>query len=228
MAYTAKFRYVNAVVRIVLKALLAVAAFAVVMASVCLCWFYFYSGDLPYFSELANLAPDSAATVSDQCSANPIRVLPSASVGKNLRNALRAAEGQNDEILAFQVSRKLFCNSRIRMLKWHLLAYKASVQIRRRFTPEQLVTIYLNQADFGKDLVGAENASLHFYGKHASDLDIAQAAMIAGLLKSPNFYSPERHPERAKERRDSVIQGMFRSGTITAEQAEAAEQSAVR
>ena len=59
-------------VRIVLKALLAVAAFAVAIISVCLCWFYFYSGDLPYFSELANLAPDSAATVSDQCSATSI------------------------------------------------------------------------------------------------------------------------------------------------------------
>lgn len=214
--------------RIVFKASLAVAAFAVAIASVCLCWFYSYSSDLPYFAELANLAPDSATTVSDQCSATPIRVVPSASVGNNLRNALRAAEGQNDEILALQVSRKLFCNSGIRMLKRHLLEYKASVQMRRRFTPEQLVTIYLNQADFGKDLVGAENASLHYYGKHASDLDIAQAAMIAGLLKSPMMYSPERHPERAKERRDFVIQGMLKNGTIAAEQAEAAEQSAVR
>lgn len=112
----------------------------------------------------------------------------------------------------------------------HLLEYKASVQIRRRFTPEheQLVTISLNQADFVKDLVGAENASLHYYGKHAFDLDIAQAALIAGLLKSPMMYSPERHPERAKERRDFVIQGMLRNGTVTAEQSEAAEQCAVR
>ncbi len=203
-------------------------AFVVAIAVVCLCWLYIYSGDLPHFSELANLTPDSAATVSDKCSANAIRVLPSASLGNNLRNALRAAEGQNDEILAFQVSRKLFCNSKMRMLKWHLMGYKASVQIQKRFTREQLVTIYLNQADFGQDLVGAENASLHYYGKHASDLDIAQAAMIAGLLKSPTMYSPERHPDRAKERRDFVIQGMLRSGTITAEQAEAAEQSAVR
>jgi membrane carboxypeptidase/penicillin-binding protein len=218
----------NAVVRIVLKALLAVAVFAVVVASVCLCWFYFYSGDIPHFSELAELAPDSAATVSDRCSGTTIQIIPSASVGKNLRNALGAAEGLNDEILALQVSRNLFCNSEIRMLKRHLLEYKASVQIRRRFTPVQLVTIYLNQASFGQDLVGAESASLHYYGKHASDLDIAQAAMIAGLLRSPTFYSPERHPERAKERRDSVIQGMLRSGAITAEQAEAAEQSAVR
>jgi penicillin-binding protein 1A len=218
----------NVDVRIVLRALLAVAVFAVLIASVCFCWFYFYASDIPHFSELAELAPDSAATVPDRCSGNPIQVIPAASVGKNLRNALRAAEGLNDEILALQVSRNLFCNSQMRMLKRHLLEYKAAVQMLRRFTSEQLVTIYLNQAPFGQDLVGAESASLHYYGKHASDLDIAQAAMIAGLLKSPTLYSPERHPERAKDRRDSVIQMMLRSGTITAEQAEAAEQSAVR
>ena len=173
-----------------LKALLAAAAFAVVVAFLGLCWFYFYSGDLPYFAELTQLAPDSDTTILDHCSSTPIRVISSASLGKNLGNALRAAEGSNDEILAFQVSRKLFCNSAIRIGQRHLLEYKAAVQIRRKFTPEQLVTIYLNQADFGEYLVGAENASLHFYGKHASDLEIQQAAMVAGLLKSPNLYSP--------------------------------------
>lgn len=218
----------NAVVRIVLRALLAVAVFGVLITSVCFCWFYFYSGDIPHFSELAELAPDSAETVADRCSGTLIQVIPSASVGKNLRNALRAADGLNDEILALQVSRNLFCNSQMRMLKRYLLEYKAAVQMRRRFTSEQLVTIYLNQAPFGQDLVGAESASLHYYGKHASDLDIAQAAMIAGLPKHPSFYSPDRHPERAKERRDSVLQRMLTIGTITAEQAEAAEQSPVR
>jgi hypothetical protein len=107
----------NAVVRIVLRALLAVSVFAVLIASVCFCWFYFYSGDIPHFSELAELAPESAATVPDRCSGAPIQVIPSASVGKNLRNALHAAEGLNDEILALQVSRNLFCNSQMRMLK---------------------------------------------------------------------------------------------------------------
>ena len=138
----------NAVVRIVLRALLAVAVFAVLITSLCFCWFYFYSGDIPHFSELAELAPDSAETVPDRCSGTPIQVIPSAAVGKNLRNALRAAEGLNDEILALQVSRNLFCNSQMRMLKRQLLEYKAAVQMRRRFTPKHLVTIYLNQAPF--------------------------------------------------------------------------------
>jgi len=59
-------------------------------------------------------------------------------------------------------------------------------------------------------------------------LDVAQAALVAGLIKSPSRYSPERHPDRAKERRDEVIDAMLRNGTITAEQAAAAQRSAIR
>jgi len=228
LAYTANFKHVIPIVRIILKALLAVVVLAVVSVSACLCWFYFYPSDLPNFSALAKFAPDSPATVSHLCSSSPVQVIPSALVSKNLQNAVRAAEGKNDEVLARQISFDLFCDSRIRMLKRHLLEYKASVQIRRRFTPEQLLTIYLNRAYFGNDLIGVESASLHYYGKHASELDIPQAAMIAGLLKGPSRYSPERHPDRAKERRDEVIDAMARNGNITAEQAAAAEQSAIR
>ncbi len=149
------------IVRIVLKVLLAPVVFALVVVSVCLCWFYFYSGDLPNFSAVAKFAPDSPATVSYQCSSTPVRVIPSTLVGKNLQNAARAAEGKNDEVLVRQVSFDLFCNSRTRMLKRHLLEYRASVQIRRRFTPDQLLTIFLNRAYFGNDLIGVEGAFLH-------------------------------------------------------------------
>jgi hypothetical protein len=145
-AYAAKFKHVCTIVRIVLKALLAVTAFAVVVVSVCLCWFYFYSGDLPNFSMLAKFAPDSPATVGYQCSDSPVQVIPSTFVSKNLRNAARAAEGKNDEVFARQISFDLFCDSQSRMLRRHVLEYKASVQLRRRFTPEQLLTIYLNRA----------------------------------------------------------------------------------
>jgi penicillin-binding protein 1A len=214
-------------VRIVLKALLVLAAFAVVMLTVCLCWFFFYSGDLPNFAAVAKFAPDSPTTVSSPCLGGPVRVIPSTLVGKNLQNAARAAEGNNDEVLARQISFDLFC-TQSRMLKRHLLEYKASVQIRRRFTPDQLLTIYLNRAYFGNDLIGVESASLHYYGKPASELDVPQAALIAGLIKAPSIYSPERHPDRAKERRDLVIQGMLRNGSITPQQAQAAEQTALR
>jgi membrane carboxypeptidase/penicillin-binding protein len=214
--------------RIALRILSAVMALAVLAGGACLGWFYFYSRDIPNFRTVASFAPDSTAIVSDYCSGTPVQAIPATSIGTNLQNAVRAAEGENDDAIALRVSRQLFCDSRTWMLKRELLEYKAAVQLRSRFTYAQLVTIYLNKAYFGDGLVGAESASLHYYGRHTSELDIAQAALIAGLLRAPNYYLPEHHPDRAKERRDAVIQAMLKSGTITAEQAEAAEQSTLR
>jgi len=215
-------------VKIVLKAMLVMALLTVAAVALCFSWFYFYSGDLPGFAAVANFAPDSTATVADRCSPSPILVIPYVSLGKNLQSAARAAEGESDEVLALQISRGLFCDHRTKMLERHLLEYKASIQLRRRFTSEQLLTIYLNRAYFGHDQVGVESASLHYYSKHASELDLPQAALIAGLIKAPTMYSPELHPDRAKVRRDAVIAAMLKSGRITTEQAGSAVQAAVR
>jgi penicillin-binding protein 1A len=213
--------------KIVLRMLSAVTALAVLASGACLGWLYVYSDDLPNFKRLANLAPDSAATVPDYCSGRPVQAISAASIGTNLQDAVRAVEGEKD-VIALQVSRQLFCDSSISTLKRQLLEYKAAVQLRRRFTHEQLITIYLNKAYFGNDLVGAESASLHYFGRHSSELDVAQAALLAGLLQAPNYYSPERHPDRAKERRDAVVQMMLKHGTLSVKQAEAAEQTTLR
>jgi membrane carboxypeptidase/penicillin-binding protein len=215
-------------VKIILKATLVLVFLTIAGVGLCFSWFYFYSGDLPNFATVANFAPDTDVTVADTCSRTAVRVIPYVSLGKNLQNATYAAEGKNDNLLALQISRSLFCESRTRMLKRQLLEYKVSVQLRRRFTSEQLLTIYLNRAHFGNDLIGVESASLHYYGKHASELDIPQAALIAGLIKAPTIYSPEGHPDRAKQRRDLVIDGMLKNGNITAEQATVAEQTVLR
>lgn len=214
--------------KIAFKATLAIAVLVILVVALGLSWFYFYSRNLPGFAEVANFAPDSTATVADKCSTNAIRVIPYDSFGKYLRSATLAAEGDSADVFALQISGGLFCGSRMRELERHLLEYKASVQLRRKFTFDQLLTIYLNQAYFGHDLVGVENASLYYYGKHASELDIPQAALVAGLIKAPAIYSPERHPDRAKMRRDEVVAAMLARGSVTSEQARAAVQAAVR
>lgn len=114
------------------------------------------------------------------------------------------------------------------MLKRHLLEYKAFVQVRRSFSSEQLLTISLNKAYFSDGGIGIENAAQHYYGKGSSQLDVAQAAMIAGLLKAPRMYFPDLHPDKAKTRRDAVLATMLSRGSITPMEAEAAMQSPVR
>jgi hypothetical protein len=179
-----------------------------------LCWFYFYSGDLPNFAALTKFAPDSTATAFDECSSSPVQVISSASVGKNLENAVRAAEDENDASFALQISRRMFCNSRMTMLKRHLLEYKAAVQLRRRFTLEQVLTIYLNREHFGNNLIGAESASLPYYGKHASDdgrTDKRSDHLLARTSSQPSERAEESgHSDNAQERQNYGARG--RSG----------------
>src|SRR5215472_11153194 len=117
LAYTRKFKHLPSIVRVVLKVSLTAVALVLVIISLCLSWLYFYSGDLPNSSLLAKFAPLSPATVSDECSSSPVQAVPSTLIGTNLRNAARAAKGQNAEIFALQIARSSFCNSQLRMLK---------------------------------------------------------------------------------------------------------------
>jgi hypothetical protein len=189
-------------------------------------WFFLYSGDLPGLKGVTKFAPATAVTVVDECNGKPVLVVPYTKLGINLQLALIAAEAPNpdraSQVFAGRIAMNSFCTGS-RMLKRHLQEWRASNQLHLKLTPDELLTIYANKAYFGDGLIGVETASQHFYGKHASELDVAQAAMIAGMLKAPRLYSPELRPERAKQRRDQVIDAMVTQGAITTSQAEAAK-----
>jgi membrane carboxypeptidase/penicillin-binding protein len=209
------------------RAMLGLALLCVLTVAAGSCWLYLYSGDLPNFAELHSFAPASPVTAMYACSPTAVSAIPYGGLGENLRNATRAAEG-NDRALAWQIARRTLCNCRGRILGRHLLEYKTFVLLRHRFSSEQLLTIYLNTAPFGDGLVGVENASRRYYGRSSSELNISQAAMIAGLLKAPRMYSPENHPDRARARRDAVITTMVNKGTITLAQGQAALRDELR
>lgn len=213
--------------KIFFKAILAAGTLIVVTFAISASWLYLYSRDLPDLPTLASFAPDAPSTLEESCSSISVRAVPYSSLGRDLRNASRAAEGASKAHLALQISRGLFCNSGKRQLERYLLEYKASVQLRRQFTFEQLLTIYLNRAYFGPDLIGIENASLHFYRKHTSELNLPESVLMIGLITAPAMYSPELHPARAKMRRDAMIGAMLRQGTITAQQAAAAVNASI-
>ena len=213
--------------RFLFRLLLGAALVLLTFVGIGLGWFFFYSTDIPNFDILAEFAPTVPATEVSDCPAGSASVLPYSLIGQNVLKAARAAEG-DDRNLALQIARGTFCNYQGRMLKRHLLEYKAFVQVRRSFSSEQLLTLYLNKGYFGDGGIGIENAAQHYYGKHSSELDVGQAAMIAGLLKAPRMYSPDLHPDKAKTRRDAVLTTMLSRGSITPTEAEAAMQSPVR
>jgi penicillin-binding protein 1A len=93
-----------------------------------------------------------------------------------------------------------------------------AVQLERRYTKDELLALYLNQIYLGSGAYGVESAAQLYFGKPASQLDLAQCALIAGLPKAPSRYSPLVDPERAKQRRDLVLRMMRNQERISAAQ----------
>jgi penicillin-binding protein 1A len=87
-------------------------------------------------------------------------------------------------------------------------------QIERLYTKEQILELYLNKVYFGDGLYGVEAASRGYLNKHASQLTVADAALLAGLVKSPSSYAPTVSMERAVARRNRVLQAMLENKVI--------------
>ena len=86
-----------------------------------------------------------------------------------------------------------------------------------------ILELYLNSIYLGRGAWGIELAARSFFGKSAKDLTLAQGAQLAGLAKGPNFFNPERHPDRARERLSYVLGRMQTDGVISAADAKRAE-----
>ena len=128
----------------------------------------------------------------------------------NLREH-RAAQGGST--LTQQLARQSFLTSDKtlrRKLKEAVLAWR----LERQFTKDQLLELYLNKVYFGDGLYGVEAAALGFFGKHARDVDVAEAALLAGLVKSPSTYAPTINLDRAVARRNVVLQAMRDTNSI--------------
>ncbi|HZS11786.1 MAG TPA: PBP1A family penicillin-binding protein, partial [Nitrospirales bacterium] len=82
----------------------------------------------------------------------------------------------------------------------------------------QILEMYLNQIYFGQGAYGIRTAALTYFGKDLADITLAEAALLAGLPKSPNNYSPFKNPDRAKKRQEHVLARMEEAGFITADE----------
>lgn len=97
-----------------------------------------------------------------------------------------------------------------------------SVQIEKRYTKDEIMGMYLNQAYFGTRAYGIEAAAQTYFGKSANELSLSEAALLAGLQKAPTLYSPFKNPEKTSMRRQLVLKKMFQNGFISREEYERA------
>ncbi len=132
---------------------------------------------------------------------------------------------QGGSTITQQVAKNLFLTpdrTLTRKVREALLALK----LERTFTKDQILSLYMNRVYFGGGVYGFEAASEKFFGHPAKDVSVFQAAVLAGLLKAPAHYNPQREPEQAKARAAVVLTTMVETGALTDAQAKAALKNA--
>jgi penicillin-binding protein 1A len=137
-----------------------------------------------------------------------IRVL-----GAGWNNVLAGRAEQGGSTITQQLARLAFL-SPDKTFRRKLQEVVVATRLERAFSKDEILELYLNKAYFGDGLYGVEAASRGYFGKHAKDLQLAEAALIAGLVKSPSTYAPTVSPERALARRNLVLSVMLDAGVI--------------
>ena len=147
--------------------------------------------------------------------------------GAAWRDLVSGSKAQGASTLTMQLARNLFLTPE-RTYRRKLQEIMLSLQIERRFTKPQIFAMYGNQIFLGHGVYGFEAGAEFYFGKKAKDLTLEEAALLAGMPKAPNLYSPINNPQRAMRRRNLVINNMLEDGKITAEAATRAKNAPLR
>lgn len=176
---------------------------------------------VPY-SEFPPVLRDAIISIEDKSFERNWGVNLFRAVGAAYRDLHSSGKAQGASTLTMQLARNLFLSSQ-KTYGRKVQEIFLSLQIERRFTKQQIFALYANQIYLGRGTYGFEAGAEYYFSKHAKDLTLPEAAMLAALPKGPEYYSPVRYPERALRRRNLVLTEMLDDRKITAEQAASAK-----
>ena len=146
----------------------------------------------------------------------------------DLRSGRRAQGGST---LTMQVARGFFL-SPAKTLKRKAVEMLIATELEQRFSKQQIFALYANQIDMGQRgsfaIKGLAEASRAYFNKDIGELTLPEAALLAGVIQRPSYLSPYRHPERALDRRNLVLDSMVETGAITKAQAETAKATPLK
>jgi penicillin-binding protein 1B len=138
---------------------------------------------------------------------------------------------QGGSTLTQQLAKNLFLSpkrSYVRKLREAFMA----VALEARYSKDEILEAYLNEIYLGRDgataIHGVGAAARAYFGKDISELDVAESALLAGIIRAPNAYTPLRHPDLARERRDLVLRQMHDAGVLDDRQADEASRRPIR
>ena len=126
---------------------------------------------------------------------------------------------QGASTLTQQLARNLFLTLE-QTLSRKMREMLVAVRIEKTYSKEEILEMYLNQQYLGHGAYGVQSAAQLYFSKNVEDLNLAECALITGMLKAPHHYSPIDHPERAQYRRNLVLEAMTRCGDISQSEAD--------
>ena len=129
-------------------------------------------------------------------------------------NVLHRGVSQGGSTLTQQLAKNLFLTQE-RTIWRKLQEAVLAVWLERKFSKDEILELYLNRVYFGAGAYGVDAAALRYFGKPARQVKIAEAAMLAGLVKSPSKLAPSRNPNGAERRAQTVLMAMTEAGYIT-------------
>ena len=137
--------------------------------------------------------------------------------GAGLSNLRRGGFAQGFSTITMQLARNVFPEklTREKTILRKMREAKVARAIERKYSKDHVLELYLNQINLGSGAYGVETASQRYFGKSVRDINLAEAATLAALPKAPARYNPRRFPERAIQRRNTILELMRREGAIS-------------
>ena len=143
----------------------------------------------------------------------------------------RQRHQQGGSTITMQLSRAFFLSPE-KTFKRKLIEMLIAVELEQKFSKQQIFEFYANRVDLGQrgsfTISGLAEGSRSYFNKDLKDITLPEAALLAGLIQAPSYLSPYRHPERALERRNTVIESMVETRAITREQADKAKAAPLK
>ncbi|MBC7844601.1 MAG: PBP1A family penicillin-binding protein [Gemmatimonadaceae bacterium] len=128
--------------------------------------------------------------------------------GSAVVNVLRGGYAQGFSTITMQLARNIFPErlERAKSVVRKLREGKVALAIERKYSKAKILELYLNQIYLGNGAYGVESAAQRYFGKNVRELNLAEAALLAALPKAPNRYNPRADPDRAVQRRNTVLE----------------------
>src|SRR5712672_4860333 len=170
--------------------------------------------------ELPPYLPKAFIAIEDRRFYSHCGVDPQGIARAAVANILHRGVSQGGSTLTQQLAKKLFLTQE-RTMQRKLQEVELALWLERKHSKSEILELYLNRVYFGSGAYGVEAAAQRYFGKSAKNVTIAEAAMLAGLVKSPSRLAPNRNPEGAEQRAQIVLAAMADAKFITEAQAQA-------